>query len=200
MLFSCCGWVVNHFTSTKFENQSDISAAVGCVLSCYPPSIAHPSNFLQSLHSRPNIQSLRPFLPRQRLRRHDHRYPLPTPLRSRQRRSPHLRIPNYGRRIVFLLVWLPNCAAAHLRFNWVDGRFGDLVGLCAPYTVEKEAGWRVQFIIPRARGGHRSCFCCWSGWIGSEFDVSLLCCFFFPLALLSILGVFVRPSVVSGLA
>ncbi|TFK51186.1 DUF1212-domain-containing protein [Heliocybe sulcata] len=26
---SCCGWVTNHFTSTKFVNQSDISAAVG---------------------------------------------------------------------------------------------------------------------------------------------------------------------------
>ncbi|EPQ52989.1 DUF1212-domain-containing protein [Gloeophyllum trabeum ATCC 11539] len=26
---SCCGWVTNHFTGTKFPNQSDISAAVG---------------------------------------------------------------------------------------------------------------------------------------------------------------------------
>jgi hypothetical protein len=26
---SCVGWVTNHFTSVKFPNQSDITAAVG---------------------------------------------------------------------------------------------------------------------------------------------------------------------------
>ncbi|KAL0948430.1 hypothetical protein HGRIS_011009 [Hohenbuehelia grisea] len=29
VLFSCVGWVTNHFTATQFQNQSDISAAVG---------------------------------------------------------------------------------------------------------------------------------------------------------------------------
>ncbi|KAJ7628480.1 hypothetical protein FB45DRAFT_794332 [Roridomyces roridus] len=29
IVFSCIGWVTNHFTSTKFVNRSDISAAVG---------------------------------------------------------------------------------------------------------------------------------------------------------------------------
>jgi len=29
IVISSCGWVTNHFTSTKFPNQSDVSAAVG---------------------------------------------------------------------------------------------------------------------------------------------------------------------------
>ena len=28
---SCIGWVTNHFTGTRFHNQSDISAAVGAL-------------------------------------------------------------------------------------------------------------------------------------------------------------------------
>ena len=28
---SCIGWVTNHFTGTRFRNQSDISAAVGAL-------------------------------------------------------------------------------------------------------------------------------------------------------------------------
>lgn len=148
MLFSCCGWVVNHFTSTKFENQSDISAAVGCVTSTSSLSFVacSHSTTIQCFHSRLNLQPLRSFLPRQRLRRHDHWHSLPTSIRSRQRRSPYLRIPNYGWRILLLLIWLPNCAAAHLCVHWVDRGLRDLVGLCTSYTVEEEAGWRVQFV------------------------------------------------------
>lgn len=29
---SCLGWVSNHFTHTKFPNQSDVSAAVGALV------------------------------------------------------------------------------------------------------------------------------------------------------------------------
>ena len=31
MAISCIGWVTNHFTGTRFHNQSDISAAVGAL-------------------------------------------------------------------------------------------------------------------------------------------------------------------------
>ena len=32
MAISCVGWVTNHFVSTRFPGQSDVTAAVGCVL------------------------------------------------------------------------------------------------------------------------------------------------------------------------
>lgn len=151
---SCVGWVTNHFVSTKFPNQSDISAAVGWVpmdsslfwlqrLCCavHLPSVLLQTYTVDSSGEMPlpswyvPCVLFHPYADKLTWTNLDHGCFVSTAVWPRQWWPSTFCIPTNLWQLDFVLEWIPGRLAADLGIHWADRRARYLTCTCFPSPV-----------------------------------------------------------------
>lgn len=160
IMIACIGWVTNHFVSLRFPNQSDISAAVGCVICSFPTSCSLnvPCFMSQSLCGWVCVQHVWTVLQRKCICCHgmhphhslsaqanrnasDYWHTLSSSLWPGQWWLAEFCLRSDCRLFIVLSERVSNCVAANFGRSWVDGWTGNFACRCTS-RAEPEEGRR----------------------------------------------------------